>query len=208
MQFQSLERKGTMEAVSRSDISRAGKDFGWASRRALHLGLQASTGGNISIRIGPDLFLTKPTGMGLSECLESDLVLVDSRGRPLKWHTKPTKEVDVHLAVYQIRPDVGAIVHYHAPHATAYAVKNLPLPLPTLHAKRILKHVPLLDAYPEGSARLAAAAARAFENKEVLGVLMADHGLLAVGPNLKQAQYMAELMEESARIDRLSHGLT
>jgi len=196
-----------METMSQKDLQGAARAFRWAAQRAFQLGLQASTGGNISIRIGPDRFLTKPTGIGLTECWHSDLVLVDGRGSPLEGHDKPTKEVQVHLAIFQVRSDVHGIVHYHAPFATAYAVRGLALPLPTLHARRILKEVPLIAEYPEGSPELAAAVARTCEDVEVVGLLMANHGLVAVGSNLQQAQYRAELMEESARIGWLSHDI-
>ncbi len=197
-----------MAVLPKEDIQEASKAFRWASRRAFQQGLQASTGGNISIRIGPGRFLTKPTGLGLFDCLDSDLVIVDPQGRPLEGHVKPTKDIQVHLAIFQKRPDVNGIVHYHAPFATAYAVKGQPLPLPTVHARRILKEIPLIGEYAEGSPELADAVVQAFEDKEVTGLLMVDHGLLAIGQTLQQAQYRAELMEESARIHWLSQHIS
>jgi L-ribulose-5-phosphate 4-epimerase len=183
------------------------KAFRRAARRAFQLGLQAGTGGNISLRLGSDLFLAKPTGFGLTECGRSNLVLVDGEGRPLKGKTPPTKEVLTHLMIYEVRPEVGGIVHYHTPYATAYAVSNLPLPLPTLHARRILRQIPLLPEYPEGSHELARAVREATRDPEVSGLLLAGHGLVALGPTLRQAQYTAELMEESARIAWLARFL-
>lgn len=197
-----------MAVLPKKDIREASKAFRWASRRAFQLGLQVSTGGNISIRIGPGRFLTKPTGLGLFDCLDSDLVIVDAEGRPLEGHAKPTKDIQVHLAIFQKRPDVNGIVHYHAPYATAYAVKGQTLPLPTVHARRLLKEIPLIGEYPEGSSELADAVVQAFEDKEVTGLLMVNHGLLAIGPTLQQAQYRAELMEESARIHWLSQHIS
>jgi len=78
------------------------------------------------------------------------------------------------------------------------------LPLPTVHSRRILKAVPLIAEFPEGSPELAVAMARTCEDVNVVGLLMANHGLMAIGSTLKQAQYAAELMEESARIHWLS----
>ncbi len=183
------------------------KTFRWAARRAFQLGLQAGSGGNISLRLGPNLFLTKPTGIGLSECRRANLILVNGEGLPIEGKTKPTKEVMTHLSIYHVRPDVGGIVHYHPPFATAYAVKNQPLPLPTLHARRILKQIPLIPEYPEGSGELAQAVREAALDTEVVGLLLAGHGLMAMGPTLQQAQYTAELMEESARIAWLAGSL-
>lgn len=186
--------------VKGESLSEASRAFRWAARRAFQLSLQAGSGGNISLRLGPNLFLTKPTGMDLRDCRGSDLVLINAQGQVLEGTVKPTKEVMTHLGIYSVRPDVSGIVHYHAPYCTAYAVKNRPLPLPTLHARRILKDLPLIPVYPEGSPELALAVLEAAKNPDVSGILLADHGLMALGPTLTQAQYTAELMEESARI--------
>ena len=197
-----------MAVIPKKDIQVASKAFRWASGRAFRMGLQTSSGGNISIRVGPGRILTKPTGVGLFDCLDSDLVIVDAQGRPLEGHAKPTKDIQVHLAIFQKRPDVNGIVHYHAPYATSYAVKGQTLPLPTVHAQRVLKDIPLIGEFPEGSPELGDAVAQAFEDKEVVGLLMVAHGLLAIGPTLQQAQYHAELMEESARIHWLSQRIS
>jgi L-ribulose-5-phosphate 4-epimerase len=189
-----------LKSVAEKKLSEAARRFRWAARRAFHLGLQAGSGGNISLRLGPNLYLTKPTGMALGDCQGSHLILVNGQGRALEGAAKPTKEVMTHLAVYTVRPDVNGIVHYHTPYCTAYAVKNRPLPLPTLHARRILKNIPLIPVCPEGSPELARSVAEAAKNQDVCGILLADHGLMALGPTLTQAQYTAELMEESARI--------
>jgi ribulose-5-phosphate 4-epimerase/fuculose-1-phosphate aldolase len=188
-------------AVERKEAFKSAvQAFRWAARRAFQLGLQAGAGGNISLRLGPDRFLTKPTGLGLTECRGANLVRVNGQGQPVEGQAKPTKEVMAHLGIYEVRPEVSGIVHYHPPYTTSYAIRNLPLPLPTLHARRVLKQVPLLPEYPEGSHELAQAVREAARDPEVSGLLLAGHGLLAMGPSLRQAQYTAELMEESARI--------
>lgn len=197
-----------MGAFLGEDVLPAAKAFLWAARRSFRLGLQASTGGNISIRINPNLFLAKPTGIGLADCRLSDLVFIDGLGHPLEGRGSPTKEVHVHLSVYRVRPDVSGIVHYHSPYATAYAVKGIPLPLPTVHARRILRDVPVIPEYPEGSTELAQTVSQCYENRERVGVLLGHHGVMAVGSALQKAQYYAELMEESARIQWLSQRIT
>ena len=179
----------------------------WAAGRAFKLGLQAGSGGNISIRLGDGYFLTKPTGKGLVDCSSSDLLLVDSSGKPAQGHADPTKEIHVHLSLFEVRPEIQAVVHYHAPYATAFASKGMALPLPTVHARRILKRVPLVPEYPEGSRDLADAVRKVCEDKSVTGILMINHGLMAVGGSVEKAQYCAELMEESARIGWLSQAM-
>jgi L-fuculose-phosphate aldolase len=184
--------------------SRAAEEYIWAVGRSFRLGLQAAAGGNISIRLGSDRFLTKPTGLGLVDCGVDDLVLVDGKGEVVEGTGQPTKEIGVHLALFGVRLDVQAIVHYHSPYATAYAVGGKPLPLPTVHARRILGRIDLVGEYPEGSDQLAAGVARAAAQPDVKGLLMKGHGLMTFGDSLRQAQYRAELMEESAHIAWLS----
>ncbi len=190
--------------MQRTDIVKAADSFLWAVERAFRLGLQASTGGNISLRLPGGGFLTKPTGLALTECRPQDLVRLEPDGRVLASGHRPTKEVNAHLAIYSQRPDVGGIVHYHAPYATAYAVRGMPLPQPTVHARRKLGPVPLVPEYPDGSAELARAVGQACQDPQVQGLLLAGHGLVALGDSLEQAQYLAELMEESARVGLLA----
>jgi ribulose-5-phosphate 4-epimerase/fuculose-1-phosphate aldolase len=58
--------------------------------------------------------------------------------------------------------------------------------------------------HPDGSAELAQAVGQACRDPQVKGLLLAGHGLLALGASLEQAQYTAELMEESARVGLLA----
>jgi L-ribulose-5-phosphate 4-epimerase len=207
MKKEILSEDDEMENFSEGELYQAAEDFLWAARRAFDLGLQASTGGNISIRVGPDHFLTKPTGLGLTDCARSSLVLVDGEGNIRQGSANPTKEVGVHLGIFKTRGDIHGIVHYHAPFATAYAVKERRLPLPTVHAQRILRKIPLIPKSPEGSVELASATAHACRDQEVMGLLLAGHGILAIGKTLRQAQYIAELMEECAKIGWVSKSI-
>ena len=74
------------------------------------MGLQVSTGGNLSMRLQEDLFLVKPSGIALFDLEEEDLLVTDASGAPLEDRGKPTKEINTHLGIYKIRQDVGGIV--------------------------------------------------------------------------------------------------
>ncbi|MFH2126495.1 MAG: class II aldolase/adducin family protein [Pseudomonadota bacterium] len=180
------------------------RDFVAACRRAFSLGLQMSTGGNISLRLDSGYLLVKPSGLSLCELEPDHLLVCDGEGHVVQGADKPTKELRSHLAIYQARPEVGAVVHYHPPHATAYAVSRREIPLLTVHAKRILGRVPLVEAVGEGSEELASAVGKIFAAPEVKAALLAEHGIIAVGENLRQAQNLAELVEECARVALLS----
>jgi L-ribulose-5-phosphate 4-epimerase len=175
-----------------------------ACQRAFALGLQMSTGGNLSMRVDSSVFLVKPSGKALYDLTPDDLLICDDEGLVLEGEGKPTKELSSHMAVYKVRPQTGAIVHYHPPYATAYAVAGQELPLPTVHARRKLLRVPLIEPVGEGSPELSASLQQAFSAPELRAVLMAEHGIIAAGADLAEAQNLAELVEESARIAYLA----
>lgn len=175
-----------------------------ACRRAFNLGLQMSTGGNISLRLDSGYLLVKPSGLSLCELEPDHLLVCDDQGQVVQGAGKPTKELRSHLAIYEARPEVSAVVHYHPPHATAYAVSRREIPLLTVHAKRILGRVPLVEAVGEGSEELASAVGKTFASPEVKAALLAEHGIIAVGESLRKAQNLAELVEECARVALLS----
>lgn len=180
------------------------RDFVAACQRAFKLGLQMSTGGNLSLRLDSGYFLVKPSGLSLCELEPDHLLVCDGQGQVVRGAGNPTKELRSHLAIYQARPAVGAVVHYHPPHATAYAVSRREIPLLTVHAKRILGRLPLVEAVGEGSEELAQAVGATFAAPEVKAALLAEHGIIAVGRSLRQAQNLAELVEECARVAFIS----
>ena len=178
------------------------KEFLRIARRAVRMGLQSSTGGNISMRCG-HRFLIKGMGHSFYDLKESGISIVDIDGNNLGGPPKPSKEIHFHLGIYRIRKDVCGVVHYHAPFSTAHAVKGASIPLLTVHAKRILKKIPITPEAPDGSKELANYVMSAFRDREVKAIVLASHGLVAVGSTLAEAQNIAELVEESAKVSLL-----
>jgi L-fuculose-phosphate aldolase len=180
------------------------EQFKHVCQRAFMLGMQVSTGGNLSIQVDDGVFLVKPSGISLFDLTEEGILLLDRSGRVVEGKGKPTKEWNSHFSIYQVRQDVRGIVHYHAPFAAAHAVAGKEVPLLTVHAKRILGTVPLIGPAKEGSDALASMARDVFSQKGVKAALLSGHGIMAVGKNFLEAQNMAELLEESAKIALLS----
>jgi L-ribulose-5-phosphate 4-epimerase len=176
-------------------------------RRAFETGLQVSTGGNLSMMLGRDVFLVKPSGISLYDLEEADLLITDPAGKTVEGSGKPTKEIGTHLSIYRARPDVGGVAHYHPPYATAYAVRGKTIPLLTVHARRILETVPVISPGPEGSEALSLEVQQTFANPRIKVALLAGHGILAAGADLVEAQNLAELAEETAKIAYLSEKL-
>ena len=114
------------------------------------MGLQVSTGGNLSMRLQENLFLVKPSGIALFDLKEEDLLVTDASGTPLEGRGKPTKEINTHLGIYKIRQDVGGIVHYHPTLLPPMQSAGKQIPLRTVHARRILGEVPVVPPARRG----------------------------------------------------------
>jgi len=163
------------------------------------------TSGNVSLRVpGTDTALIKGTARSFGDLEPEDVLLVDFAGNVLEGRGKPSKEVGFHLPLYQIRPDIGAIIHVHPPYATAWACVGRPFPMVTITAELKIGPMPLVDRARPGSPELAKMVLEAYSNPAVLAALLKDHGIIAVGPNLREAYYLADLIEDTARVAALA----
>ncbi len=174
------------------------------SKRSFHRRLVGGTGGNLSVRIpDTDTVLITPTGISLGDVEPEESILVSLEGQILDSPKglKGTKEASFHLAAYRLRPDVGAVAHVHPPYATAYSNKGNPLPLVTVSSRVNLKHVPCIECFLPGSPELRDCVIQGIEsNPEANSLLMKEHGILTLGRDLKHAYYLADLLEDTAKI--------
>jgi len=180
------------------------KELSEFSKRSYERRLVGGTGGNLSVRIpGTDTVLITPTGISLGDVEPEENILVNLEGEVLEspMDLKGSKETGFHLAAYQLRPDIGAIAHVHPPYSTAYSNKAKPLPLATISARVNLKHVPWVECFMPGSMELRNCVAEGIKaNPGVVCILMKEHGILAMGRDLKHAYYIADLTEDTAMI--------
>ena len=172
-------------------------------RRAYALGLVPGISGNISVRVpGEDRVLIKATGASMGDMTERETVLVDLDGAVVEpTELRPSKELFFHLGIYRRRPDVGAVVHLHPPHATAFAAMRRLPPLRTGAARAYLggDRLALVPAAASGSRELAALVEEAFSRPETRAALLAEHGTVTVGPDLLSAFYLSQYLEDAAR---------
>src|SRR6476469_5204421 len=158
-----------MLEVERSDVAAA-------CRRLAAEGLLIGTAGNVSVRAEDQVAIT-PTGAVLAE-LEPEMVsVVDADGRVVAGELAPTSELDLHLGVYS-RYGAGAVVHTHAPMATALACV-LDGELPCVHYQMLLLggSVRIAPYATFGTPELAESVVRALEGRTA--ALMANHGAIA-----------------------------
>jgi L-fuculose-phosphate aldolase len=168
------------------------------ARRTVADGLVVGTSGNVSARVG-DLVLVTPTGVPYDRLGPGDAVAVDlATGRQVGGALRPTSELPLHLAVYR-GTDARALVHTHAPHATA--VSTLVAELPPIHYMAADLGGPVqVAAYARyGTPELADAVLHALRDRRS-GCLMRNHGMLTLGDTLARAYDRSAQLEWMCRV--------
>lgn len=162
-----------------------------AARRLAAEGLVLGTAGNVSARAG-ELIVVTPTGAVLADLEPEQVVVVDLEGRPVHGDYAPTSEIELHLGAYR-RHGAGAVVHAHSPIGTALACVLDELPL--IHYQMLALGGPIRVApYATfGTPELATLTLDALKGRAA--ALMANHGMIAVGPDLDAAVENALLLE-------------
>ncbi|TDD72317.1 aldolase [Jiangella aurantiaca] len=174
-----------------------------ACRRLAALGLSPGGSGNVSVRVGEQVFVT-PTGGALSRVTAGDLAVLSLTGEPLSG-ARPSKEFPLHLAAYRVRPEARAIVHLHSVHAVAVSCLDEPLPTLTPYQVTRIGPLPVVPYAPPGSAALAEGVAVALAENHA--ALMANHGSVVAAAGVDLAADLAEELESTARLALLLRGL-
>jgi L-fuculose-phosphate aldolase len=162
-----------------------------ASRRLAEHGLVLGTAGNVSARSG-DLVAITPTGGVLAELIPEQVTVVDLDGKPAAGELAPTSELDLHLGVYR-RYEAGAVVHTHAPMATALSC--VLDELPCIHYQMLLLGgaVRVAPYATFGSPELAESVLEALDGRTA--ALMANHGAIAHAGDVDGAVELSLLLE-------------
>jgi L-fuculose-phosphate aldolase len=167
-----------------------------ACHRLSELGLVRETSGNVSVRSGDRVFIT-PTGGRLADLRAEDVVEIDLDGHHLAGELAPTSELDLHLGVYR-RYDAGAVVHTHAPVATALACVIDELPCIHYEMLALGGSIRVAPYATFGTPELAELVLDALEGRTA--ALMANHGVLVYGGDLEWALRATELLEWAATL--------
>jgi len=163
-------------------------------------GLNWGYSGNISVRLPEgDLYLMTPSGLKKSRLRPEDLVVIDGSGRVVEGHLPPSTEYRMHLAVYEAREDVNAVVHAHPIYASALAAARLRLE-PVLDELTVYLGgaVEVAEYAPPGSEELARNVVRALGDR--YAVLLANHGALTCGRSLEEAVDALVYLERAAKV--------
>jgi len=180
------------ERALRHDLARFGK--------MLHSqGFVAATDGNLSVRLDKERILITPTCVSKGMMKPEEMVIVGLDGRKLNGSCNPSSEIAMHLTIYRMRPDVGAVVHAHPCTATGFASAGIALDEPLCSEVVItLGTVPLAPYATTGSMELSDSLRPYIPYHDA--ILMANHGAVTYGEDLCRAYMRMEAVEHYARI--------
>lgn len=169
---------------------------------------EMSDGGNLSVRVpGKNWMIVKGTNVSFEEVDDSSLVVTDFNGNVIDGKVNPSKESLLHGMLYSALPHVNAIMHCHSPYATAWAANHDSLEFSTHHACEKLGYCPVLDthSYVVSQEYFPAIVDLFQRNENMRAFILRGHGQVTVGQSMRDAGYLAELVEETAQISTLSH---
>jgi len=179
-------------------------------RSLFERGYSIGGAGNVSVRIDGGGFLVTPTGGSLGRLTPADLAEIGAHGEVVAG-PKPSKEFSFHKALFDVRPDAGAIVHLHSTYLTALAcLEDLPQdnalrPFTPYYVMRV-GYLPVIPYHRPGAAEIGRDLANAARAHPVNAFLLASHGAVVLGKNIEEAVNNAEELEETARLAFILQG--
>jgi L-fuculose-phosphate aldolase len=169
-------------------------------QRLLQCGLNRGTSGNASVRVEGGLLIT-PSGTDVEDMLASDMVFMNMQG---EWEDgresesesarKPSSEWHFHLNILKQRPEINAVIHTHSTFATTLAC--LRKDVPSFHYMIAVAGGDSIRCAPYalfGTPTLSEVALKALEGRRAC--LLANHGMIALGEDLKQTFAVAVEVE-------------
>lgn len=152
--------------------------------------------GNLSARC-EDMVVITSSGVANGYLTENDFAVVDFDGNAIEGE-KPSSERMLHIEFYKKRPEMNYVMHVHSPYLTAFASAGIALD-DKISPEIIycFEKIPLAEYSIPGSKELVEKTSKYFENYDV--VLMANHGVIIAGKDIKDAFYKLDLCENYAK---------
>ncbi len=171
----------------------------WAAQEMLRSGLVEGTAGNVAARLADGNAVLTPSSLDYLDMTLDDLVVCAPDGAVVEGHRSPTSEKQLHLAVLNAYPEIGATMHCHAKHVQMFAITHQPIPAVVEEFDVYVGgDVECSDYRETGSQELADEVARRVADRAA--VVMANHGLFACGKTPKDALHVASLVERTAEV--------
>lgn len=163
-------------------------------------GFLMATGGNLSLRIaGQNCFAITPSNYDYMKMTPEDVCVLDFDLNVLEGHLKPSVESAMHGAIYQVRPDVNAVIHTHQVFTSALTLVKAPIPALFDEQARFLgRSVEIIPYAPSGTGLLKNAVKKHVQNHNN-AFMMQNHGALVFGHDMQRAVHNVEILEKCAQ---------
>lgn len=174
-----------------------------AAQQMCQEGFVVGTSGNVSLRFtdprGQEAVAITPSGCHYDTMKTNDIVIVDLEGQRLEGELTPSIETTLHTRIYKVRNKVNAVIHTHPVYGSIIAVAGLEIPaILDDQVTQIGGEIRVAPYAISGSPEMAANVIASLGPRNA--VLMANHGAIAVGRNMREAFTMCKLAEKTARI--------
>lgn len=174
-----------------------------AAQQMCQEGFVVGTSGNVSLRFkdpeGQEAVAITPSGCHYDTMKTNDIVIVDLEGQRLEGELTPSIETTLHTGIYKVRKKVNAVIHTHPVYGSIIAVAGLEIPgILDDQVAQIGGEIRVAPYAISGSPEMAANVIASLGPRNA--VLMANHGAIAVGRNMREAFTMCKLAEKTARI--------
>lgn len=160
--------------------------------------LVSLSGGNVSMKVGEDLYLVTPSGMVYEQLMPEDVCLLDGAGNVIEGCRKPSSDAAALLYMFEHIPTAKAIIHTHQPWATAagFITEEIPDFLVTVMdaCKNPVKVAPFTPSSALGMGILAAEYAG-----DSRAVILKHHGVVTWGEDMEEALFAAVYLEEATK---------
>lgn len=180
----------------RKDICEIGRNI-WMK------GFCAGNEGNHSVKVDENRFLVTPTGISKGFLSPDDICVTDAEGVMIEPNAKgrrPSSEIKVHLAIFKKRPDVGAVIHSHPPHATAFAIAGVPLPEGVHPEAEVFLGKVRTAKFAMPSTHDLPNSLLPLIGPETNSLLMGNHGSVSFSHDLTDTYYKLEILDAYCRI--------
>ena len=169
------------------------------SQELVRKGYLMATGGNVSVRLpGQDGFAITPSNYDYMKMTAGDICILDFNLTMLEGHLTPSVESAMHAAIYQVRPDVNALIHTHQVYTSALTLVKAPIPALFDEQARFLgRSVEIIPYAPSGTGLLKNAVAKHVRNHNN-AFMMQNHGALVFGDDMERAIHNVEILEKCA----------
>jgi L-fuculose-phosphate aldolase len=209
-----ITKKMKTKGMSEKEIRQIRKEVACFMRRLYDRGLTTVSGGNISFRVEQGFFIT-PSALDKGFIKPKQIGMITFKGKNLTPDLKPSIESEMHLAIYQKRTDIRAIVHAHPPVATSFTAMKKEINCTLIAEARAIIGTPVTAPYAlMGTKELAAAVADASATNQNTGkngdsrnspifpnvILLENHGIVCLGKDLLTAFDRMEVLEAAAKM--------